>query len=244
MTFEDILHDIRSLKGMFLQSLGRGSSIMVLNVDYDNERVEIEICSGGKKSGRPFQELQKVWTQLCSKPAVHVDSALAGSGSSRNQPETMFANLPYVEYLYIENRKHLTLMPSGTHKAGTIRLMDGVQAQKVREDFASYGRRRHEPPGVLVLLDNIAEEARALEKAYGMPAKPVLGSPGLYKLYSEDCRILLADTKKVGNLKGPGHYLIVRSKVSPGKKIGIEIDGYDIEILEEDPLIILAAVSK
>lgn len=83
---------------------------------------------------------KKIWDQLCSKPAVHVDAVLGGSGSSRNQPETILANLPYIEWLRINNKKHIVFVGEATHDFGTLRQMDPIQAEQIRRRLQATGR--------------------------------------------------------------------------------------------------------
>src|SRR5690606_35913078 len=86
----------------------------------------------GKERSRPFSELRRLWQALQMSPAIHVDSVLGGSGSSRNQPETILANLPYVEWFQYDGKKHLTLVGSPTHPNGTLKQLDPLRAQEIR----------------------------------------------------------------------------------------------------------------
>jgi len=52
---------------------------------------------------------------------IHVDALLRGSGSSRNQPETILASMPDVEYLMKDKKKHVVWVGENTHKLGTLK---------------------------------------------------------------------------------------------------------------------------
>lgn len=65
---------------------------------------------------------------MCSLPAAHVDSVLGGSGSSRSQPETILANLPYVEWLTVAGKKNIAYVGDDTHEKGTLHKMDDDKA--------------------------------------------------------------------------------------------------------------------
>ena len=97
-SFDSVLDDIERLKGRVLKSIKPGAEITVTAVDRANQKVKI-ITRTKKKRTRTFNELRKIWSALQKRPAVHVNAVLRGSGSSRNQPETIFANLPYVKSL-------------------------------------------------------------------------------------------------------------------------------------------------
>ena len=122
-SFDDVIRDINdSLLGKTLQSIsGRATPFKIVEVN--DEKRNLYIDMNGKQKSRPFDELERIWQEMRSKPAVHVESFLGGSGSSRNQPETILANLPYVEWLLIDGKKHIAYVDEDTHEPGTIRQM-------------------------------------------------------------------------------------------------------------------------
>ena len=122
-SFDDVIRDINeSLLGKELQSIsGRATPFKIVEVNVEKRNLYINMS--GKQKSRPFDELERIWQEMRSKPAVHVESFLGGSGSSRNQPETILANLPYVEWLPIEGKKHIAYVDEDTHEPGTIRQM-------------------------------------------------------------------------------------------------------------------------
>lgn len=124
-TFNDVMKDINEhLVGIPLDSIsGRATPFQIDHVDFDKRSYFLKLSSGKIKS-RPFDELERIWEEMTSKPAVHVESFLGGSGSSRNQPETVLANLPYVEWVNIDNKKNIAYVDEDTHAFGTIKAMD------------------------------------------------------------------------------------------------------------------------
>ena len=67
------------------------------DIEYNASRPTNKITirnSSGKVHNRYFVELQRIRNALLSTPMIRVEDILNGSGSSRNQPETIFANLP------------------------------------------------------------------------------------------------------------------------------------------------------
>lgn len=135
-TFDELLLTLNDLVGKELPSIKKGAEITLTKVDRKTMRVELMIGSGKLKT-RPFSELQEIWKALQSSPAVHVDSLLGGSGSSRNQPETIMANLPFVAWGRIDGKKHLVLLRERTHAPGTLDELDAVALQQVRLQLAA-----------------------------------------------------------------------------------------------------------
>lgn len=128
-SFDDIISDIKdNLLGKTLQSIsGRATPFKIIEVN--DEKRSLYIDMNGKQKSRPYDELERIWQEMRSKPAVHVESFLGGSGSSRNQPETILANLPYVEWLLVDGKKHIAYVDEDTHEPGTIKQM-GTERSK------------------------------------------------------------------------------------------------------------------
>lgn len=106
MNFTDVERDVHKLIGLELNSISRSAAITIENIDDEQERLIIRPKNGNSRS-RPMDELKRIWDAMQKEPAVHVDKVLNGSGTSRNQPETILANLPYIEWLRIDNKKHI-----------------------------------------------------------------------------------------------------------------------------------------
>ena len=112
---------------MELQSIRPGATITVLDVDTEKGCLLLKTKQGQTRS-RPLSELQTIWNELNQKPAVHVEGVLHGSGTSRNQPETILANLPYIEWLKLNNKKHIAFVGKNTHPFGTLKQMSPLDS--------------------------------------------------------------------------------------------------------------------
>ncbi len=123
MTFDDVLEDIKKLIGLELHSIRPGANLRIVEIDKERACLIILTAKGVKRS-RPLSELQTIWNEMNRIPAVHVDEVLHGSGTSRNQPETILANLPYVEWLRLDSKKHIAFVGKETHPYGTLKQMD------------------------------------------------------------------------------------------------------------------------
>ena len=146
-TFDNVLQDLNNnLIGKELPSIsGKARPFSISELNFEEHRYFINM--GGKQKSRPFDELERIWQEMTSKPAVHVESFLGGSGSSRNQPETILANLPYVEWLVVDGKKNIAYIDEDTHDYGTIKQMD--------EDLANeYTEAMHSPRPRNPILDD------------------------------------------------------------------------------------------
>lgn len=135
MNWEEAYTNLRTLEGMSLYSISGQSDIKLLEVAAENVIVQ---GSSGQRS-RPITELKRIVSRMELLYPIHVDSVLMGSGSSRNQPETMLANTPDVEWMNLNGRKHIVWVGTQTHSAGTIKELDPVYASQVRERFRGKG---------------------------------------------------------------------------------------------------------
>ena len=120
MSFDDVLKDIEGLIGLRLESIRPGAEIVVREVSSDEGRIELETAKGDVKS-RPISELRRIWEALSNGTPVHIERVLGGSGSSRNQPETIFANLPYIEWMRHNGKKHIVNVGRNSHPPGTLK---------------------------------------------------------------------------------------------------------------------------
>ncbi|GEM_PF-755923 len=215
--FEDVLRDIAGLRGIKIHSVKAGAEIVVEEVT--DERVKVRTVNGTIKS-RPTAELRQVWDALLRQPAVHVDSVLGGSGSSRNQPETIFANLPYIEVIYLQKKKHLTLGPV-SHEPGTIleasldRRLEVERKLKASEERAAIS--------AVVLTSEMLNAAKALEGFTGIA--PSAAGGGEYVARIGENVILL---KMIANGPGSpkaGTYVILKGASAAHQGIPVDVLG-------------------
>ncbi len=140
MNFSDVKRDVHKLIGLELNSINRGASITIEDIEDDQERLIIKSKNGSLRS-RPMSELKRIWEAMQREPAVHVDKVLNGSGTSRNQPETILANLPYIEWLRIDNKKHISYVGKSTHPYGTLQEMDPIKAVEITGKLKSINKK-------------------------------------------------------------------------------------------------------
>lgn len=239
MKYEDVVLDIKKLVGLRLESIRPGAEIIIKEVDQEEDRIILETASGDYKT-RPLSEIRRIWHQLCKNPAVHVDKILGGSGSSRNQPETILANLPYIEWLRVDNKKHIAFTGEFTHPYGTLKKMDNLRAYAVKQDLrenlvaAEYS--------VLFISNNIMEDTKNLENITGLTVSPI--SPGVYEQENDYTRVLIVAANTLNQPIRLGTYLVVRGKSIPNESTPIQVGNRVLYVTSEGGLNLAVYVDK
>jgi len=192
MDFTDVVNDLIKLEGLCLHSIRPGADIVIEKVDIDQKRLTIRNVSG-KTQNRYFAELERIWDALLANPAIRVEDVLNGSGSSRNQPETIFANLPYIEWLKIDNKKHIAYVGRTTHSYGTLLQMNSAAADKIGNNKPSMQAQNF--PTILVVTDDLAKASKALVSLLG--TTPTAINEGVYEFKSVSHCVLLVGSAKI-----------------------------------------------
>ncbi|EGQ9714898.1 hypothetical protein CGJ93_22355 [Vibrio parahaemolyticus] len=139
MHFKDVLADIEKLVGKELHSINpKTPSIYVNALDRSSEKYFVSNSPKSKGTARSFRELEDIWNELTVKGFSNVDQALYGGGSSRNQPETVFAHLPYIQHFRYKNRKHLLLRNESVHELGILSELKSSELRMVRKKIDNY----------------------------------------------------------------------------------------------------------
>ncbi|MUK70326.1 DUF262 domain-containing protein [Aliivibrio fischeri] len=139
MQFEDVLNYLDQMVGLELLPLNETNDpLVILNVDHNKRRYTVEKTSSTNKRTRAFNELNKIWDDLNLKGFVSVDQALNGAGSSRHQPETIFANLPNIEHFKYEKKKHLYLRAENSHELGTLKEVTAAESKELKKRIDHY----------------------------------------------------------------------------------------------------------
>jgi len=228
MKYEEVVSDIKRLVGKRLRSIRPGADITLTDVDAYQQRLELTDSIGNQRS-RPLAEIRQVWEELCTTPAVHVDSVLAGSGSSRNQPETILANLPYVEWLVINSRKHIALVPKPSHPSGTLKEMDGLAAHKIR---AGMRQQSQDLPSAVIVTSDPRPISNCLEGLSGL--QPTAPAPGIYKHKVGSREILVVNTTAIPQTLPPGTYIPLQTKTTPQGSAPVQIAGSQYHVVSRN----------
>ena len=126
MQFSQILEDIQILVNKPLQAINpKTAPIYITKVDLSLKSYFVSQSPNESGDSRPFSELESIWNELHYKGFCNVDQALYGSGSSRNQPETVFAHLPYIQHFRFKGKKHIFLRDKPIHSIGTLSELIG-----------------------------------------------------------------------------------------------------------------------
>ncbi|MGR5460208.1 hypothetical protein [Vibrio sp. PNB22_1_1] len=113
-----IIPYMKGYVGLTLKSLSGRSDISISAVD---ELGITMTCSDGQTFFESHRRPKIAFRKLLDEQVIHVDAALENSGTRRNVPETLIANLPFVEYGKINNRQHLFFRDTHSHPLGTIK---------------------------------------------------------------------------------------------------------------------------
>lgn len=226
MTFSEVLEDIKQLVGLRLNSIKEGAEITIKEVNVEDNRLVLT-NSNGKKKSRPIGELEQIWERLCKDPAVHVDEVLQGSGSSRNQPETILANLPYIEWFRYNNKKHIAYVGQRSHAFGTLKQMDQIQADEIRQRMNV--TEDQNMPLILVVTNDIAKACKTIEQVTGVAVKPE--RPGIYIHDNNLFRIMLVANNLVPPEINPGTYPVIVSKSSYQPSKDFQVGDLNLKVI-------------
>lgn len=220
MTFEDIIDELQKMEGLMLKSIKAGSDIRFESVDRRGRKVWL-LPKTGKLKSRPFSELERIWEALCKEPAVHVDKVLGGSGSSRNQPETLLANLPQIEWCYIQGKKHLVLKPEQTHHYGTLKQLDDMETLDLEERLSV----SLQPVSgqVIVVSSNVSFDTGEFQRVTGM--RLMSSGDGIYMQVHSGVRVTVVLQNVLEYPIPSGTYLIIKGTSVPEGIRPISING-------------------
>lgn len=189
MDWNHVLSSLKQMEGRRLHSISGRSDILVTEVDDDY--IKLKNVSGEIKT-RPLTELRRVADRLTLNMPVHVDSVLGGSGSSRNQPETILANLPDVEWMKLDERKHLDWLGRQTHELGTLKKADPYTIKLANTTLADARVIASQKQISLLILTSHLSRAHEFASLVfqGAQPKPLAGGTG-YLISSEHVLALL-----------------------------------------------------
>jgi len=117
----DIVPLMAQYQNMTLNSISGRADITIVDI---NSNGFVMTCSDDKEFTESHRRIRAVFNDLLNNGFTHVDAALKNSGSRRNVPETLLANLPFIEHGEIDNRKHLFIRNEDTHALGTLKQSD------------------------------------------------------------------------------------------------------------------------
>lgn len=138
MNLKELLNDISKLIGLPLSSVNANSDKLLTLLELDtNEGKYFVKPATGKKASRNIYEFEYILRDLLEFGYANVESSLGGSGSSRQHPETILSNLPYIEYFKYKNKKHILLVDKPSHDFGTLKEATSNELRKVRAALAA-----------------------------------------------------------------------------------------------------------
>ena len=138
MNFKTLLDDIKKLINLPLKAITPSTAdIILLSIDDESNKYTVKNTDTGREIKRNIKELEDIFYKLKKDGYCNVEQVLQGSNTSRHQPETIFANLPYIYFFKFERRKHLIFIEVKTHNWGEIQELPRVDQTKVRKALSS-----------------------------------------------------------------------------------------------------------
>ncbi|EGJ1557731.1 DUF262 domain-containing protein, partial [Escherichia coli] len=138
LNFEQVLNDIENLLfGKQLQPINPSTPPLCI-ISIDRENGKYKVYSNSESKTRSLSELESIYSNLNIRGFCNVEQVLYGSSSSRNQPETIFANLPYIQHFKYENKKHLLLRSHNVHEAATLSEVQGSEFRVLRKKIDNF----------------------------------------------------------------------------------------------------------
>ena len=217
MTFEEVIVDLKALIGKRIESVRPGAPVVLRSIDETGGSLILEDKSGNTKS-RPLKELQRIWQAMNQSPAVHVEAVLQGSGTSRNQPETIMANLPYVEWAKIGGIKHIAFVGSATHEAGTLKQMGAMQVAEIQKKLAAPQADRH--VAMIFVTNDLSRTCERLQDVYGVASSS--DHPGVYKFVPNHGHAVLVIAPRMELPAGVYPVVYSERSIGGGRHFGIE----------------------
>jgi len=138
LNYEQVLNDIENLLlGKELQPINPNTTPLCITA-LDRENGKYRIFSNSEYKTRSLAELESIYSHISLKGFCNVEQVLYGSSSSRNQPETIFANLPYIQHFKYKNKKHLLLRSYNVHEAATLSEVQGSEFRALRRKIDNF----------------------------------------------------------------------------------------------------------
>ena len=197
MNWSQTYERLQAMAGMQLRSIKGKTDILLESID----RNSLSVVAGNGTKSRPTSELQRIVQRMDYQTPVHVDSVLYGSGSSRSHPETILANMPDVEFLYIDGRKHIVWMGQQTHGIGTLKEVDAFTASQIRDHYAGRGPiSGRVSTAIAVVANNVRDANTFLAELLQGPAPRPLHGGKAYSVSTESAdALLVVDSKSDSN---------------------------------------------
>lgn len=132
MNINEIINDLKKLKGLQLSAINAATGILELvevNTESSNYKVRINDM---KTLTKPLSQIEKIWNVLLTERVANVEIVLEGAGSRRHIPETLLANLPFIEHFKYGGKKHLHLKDENTHDYGTLKSVESKELREVK----------------------------------------------------------------------------------------------------------------
>lgn len=139
MNFDQVISDIKLLVGLELHAINPSTaSITLISIDIEKNKYVVQPSDTKKQITRNIEELKEIFFELNKNFYCNVEQVLFGGGSSRHHPETIFANLPYIQFFKLDKRKHLLLRVEAVHEIGKIDELSQKDLRNIRSAIVAH----------------------------------------------------------------------------------------------------------
>jgi hypothetical protein len=138
MNFDNVVNELELLIGYKLKAINQSTPSIVIEKVDKQAKVYFVSANDEKSKRRTFIELQTIWNELVTNGFVNVDQALFGGGSSRNKPETILANMPFIQHFKYKKRKYLLLRNTKVHEIAQLGEVVGGELRSLRKKIDTY----------------------------------------------------------------------------------------------------------
>lgn len=137
MTFDNMLNDIEQLINLPLKAITETTAgITLLSIDRESGKYVVKSENSKRELKRNIRELEAIYSSLIKDGYCNVEQASQGSFTGRHHPETIFANLPYIQYFRFERRNHLVLREGNHHPLGETQELPAKEQRQIRKTLS------------------------------------------------------------------------------------------------------------
>lgn len=162
----NVVQDIKNLINLPLQNFLNNESILTINeIDIQKKKIAIAIEGRQRLSVRSFKEIESVCEQLVRMGYCCIRDIVNANDKIINQLNTIFINLPYINYFVLDNAMYLVLRDTANRPFGSIEelsLKEQRQVKKTILNFHNFNFKKFN----YEIKNNIVELNNAIDKIH------------------------------------------------------------------------------
>jgi len=137
MTLNEILTNIENMIGLELEAIhSSAANIIIKSIDYNKKRFAFSTVQNNRLLYQDFKSLQTIIDELNRNGYCNVNKAL--NNSNDFHIETLFANIPRIQFLNIDRKKQLILRNEAQHSLGEVQEVPKKETKKIKSSIVSH----------------------------------------------------------------------------------------------------------